>query len=213
MAMYYIYLDEAYNLTPNSKNQLIVLGGFGTSEPKKIVKAYKKIRRFNLKPRQISSEIKSADAIAIKRLIPQLFKALIGLDIVIYIIRQDKKIIPFKYWQKDKLNYEQLYLDLLIKLLKDVWNLEGHNKITVLVDYFTTKMDKNTMVHKIRSALKIKYSNKDFGIQFADSSSDFNLQIADFIVGAYLRNFKEGPDLSDFCFGQGLRLNIVVNIL
>lgn len=126
--MYYIYIDEAYNLTPDSKNQLIVLGGFGTSEPKRIVKAYKKIRRFNLKHRQISSEIKSNDAIAIKKLIPKIFKVLVGLDIVIYIIRQDKKIIPVKYWQKNKLNYEQLYLDLLINSLVNTWSLEERNQ-------------------------------------------------------------------------------------
>lgn len=212
--MYYIYLDEAYNLTPGARNQLIVFGGFGTTEPKKIVKAYKKIRRFNLKHRQIGAEIKSNDAIAIKKLIPKMFKILVGLDIVIYIIRQDKKIIPVKYWQKNKLNYEQLYLDLLINSLVNTWSLTERNQVSVILDSFQTKLiPKDEMIKKVRFAFNQKYPNKFFKMRFMNSATDFNLQIADFIVGAYLRSFRDGPDLSDFRFGEGLRLNIVVNIL
>jgi hypothetical protein len=129
-------------------------------------------------------------------------------------VKQDKKIIPFKYWQKDMLNYEKLYVDLLIKLLIDKWDLQGREQISVILDNFKTKIiSKVQMIKKVRHAFGQKYPGKFFKVRFADSAGDFNLQIADFIVGTYFKNFKKGLDLSDFCFGQGLRLNIVVNIL
>lgn len=207
--MYYIYIDEAYNLAPNAKHQLIVIGGFGTSDPKKIAKAYKKIRKFNLTKRQYQLETKSSDRVAIKKLIPKLFKALVGLDIVIYAIRQDKKFIPYKYFEEDKLNYEKLYLDLLIKLIRDEWDLKKHDNISIMADYFHTKTN---MPEKILNVLKRKYPNKKFGIQFADSQKDINLQIADLIVGSFYKSFVGGPKIPDFKF-EGLRLRIINNIL
>ena len=196
--MYYIYIDEAYNLTSGAKDQLIVIGGFGTSNPKKIAKTYKKIRRFNLSKRQLKLETKSSDRIAIKKIIPKLFRALVGLDIVIYAIRQDKKFIPHNYFKKGKLNYDKLYLDLLIRILRDEWNLENRDNISIMADYFHTKTD---MPKKILKALKQKHPNKKFGIQFADSQKDMNLQIADFIVGSFYKSF------------EGLRFRIINNIL
>lgn len=211
--MYYIYIDEAYNLTPGSRDQLMVLGGFGTTSPKKVVKAYKKIRKFTLKRRQLGAEIKSFDRLAIKKLIPRIFKALTDLDIVIYVIRQDKKFIPFKYYQKDKLNYEKLYLDLLIKLLKDEWGLEKYNQVTVVADTFKTKIIlKDEMIKKTRLTFKQKYPDKYLKMRFADSAGDFNLQIADFIVGSFFRAFKDSKDIPDFKI-EGLRIRIIANVL
>jgi len=210
---HYIYLDEAYNLTPGAKNQLIVLGGFGTSEPKKIVKAYKQIRKFALKRRQIGAEIKSSDRLAIKRLIPQVFKMLSGFDVVVYVIRQDKRIIPFEYWEQDKLNYEKLYLALLIRLLRDEWNLKEQAQVSVILDTFKTKnITKDEMIKHTRLAFKQKYSDKFFKIRFMDSAVDFNLQIADFIVGSFFKSFKQSPNTPKFNI-EGLRLGIVSNIL
>lgn len=211
--MYYIYIDETYNLTPGSRNQLIVLGGLGTSDPKKVAKTYKKIRKFTLKSRQLGTEIKSFDRIAIKKLIPKVFKALIGLDVVIYVIRQDKKFIPLEYYQKDELNYEKLYLDLLIKLLRDEWGLEKYNQVTVIVDTFKTKtISKDEMFKKTYLAFKQKYPDKYFKMRFANSTGDFSLQIADFIVGSFFRAFKGGKDIPDFKI-EGLRIRIIANIL
>jgi len=211
--MYYIYIDETYNLTHGTPNQLIVLGGFGTSDPKKIAKAYKKIRKFTLKRRQLGQEIKSSDKIAIKKLIPKVFKALTGLDIIIYVIRQDKKFIPFQYYKKNKLDYEKLYLDLLIKLLKEEWNLEEHNQVSVILDTFKTKkISKDEMIKKICSAFKERYPNKYFKMRFVDSAGDLNIQIADFIVGSFSKAFKGGPKIPNFKF-EGLRLRIINNIL
>ena len=56
--MYQIHLDESYNLTFENKNQIMVLGGFGTSEAKTIAKKYKNIRKHILKPKQFGLEIK-----------------------------------------------------------------------------------------------------------------------------------------------------------
>ncbi len=206
--MYYIHIDEAYNLNPKAKHQLIVVGGFGTTDPKKIAKAYKRIRKHILTKRQLKTEIKSSDKIAVQKLIPRVFKALQGLDILIYVIRQDKRFIPFKYFEKDKLNYEKLYLDLVIKLLRDEWNLEKHDSVSIMADYFKTKIN---LPEKILNGLKQKYPNKNFGIQFADSQKNTNLQIADFIVSSFFKSFSQSSNIPKFQL-EGLQFKIINNI-
>lgn len=210
--MYYIYLDEAYNLTPGAKNQFIILGGFGTSEPKRVANAHKKIRKLVLKQKQLGTEIKSFDRLAVEKLIPKIFKTLKDIDVVIYIIYQDKKVIPRQYYYKEKLNYERLYLEMLTILLRDEWKLKGQKQITVTADTFKTKMDKEKIIEKVLLSLKEQYPEKHFGLQFSDSTSDLNLQVADFIVGRFFRGIKQGYTPAKLA-PQGVYARIIINIL
>lgn len=62
------------------------------------------------------------------------------MDVAVYIIKQEKKNIPLEYWQKEKLNYDRLYLDLLIRLLRDEWKeIEDHSRVDIFIDTFKTK--------------------------------------------------------------------------
>lgn len=209
--MYHIYLDESYNLSPSAKHPLFVLGGFGTLYPKAVAQKYKRIRKRFLKRKQIGLEIKSFDKIALTKLIPHVFSALTNIDVVIYILRQDKKHLPFEYFTKKTLNYESLYLHLLVRLLKDVWDLEQHDSISITVDKFQTKMEKKQIVESVRGECQSKYPHKKMNIQFADSSSDLNLQIADFIVGSYFKKFSGSPHTPQLINNE--RVHIIQNIL
>ena len=50
-------------------------------------------------------------------------------------------------------------------------------------------------------------------MRFADSAGDFNLQIADFIVGAFLKSLQEGSYAKSYTKFEGLHLRIVNDIL
>lgn len=209
--MYHIYLDESYNLSPSATHPLFVLGGFGTPNPKTVAREYKRIRKRFLKRKQIGFEIKSFDKIALTKLIPHVFSALTSIDVVIYILRQDKKHIPFEYFTKNALNYEKLHVQLLTRLLKDVWNLDQYDAISVTIDKFQTKTSKKKIIESACGECQSKYPHKKMNIQFTDSASDLNLQIADFIVGSYFKKFSGSPHTPTLINNK--RVHIIQNVL
>ncbi len=210
--MYHIYLDESYNLTPGAENPIFVFGGFGTTSAKTVAKTYKRIRKITLNPRQMRLEIKSFDKIATTKLIPRVLAAVDTLDLVIYIIKQDKKFIPLKYFNGSKLNYEKLYIDILTKLLTDEWDITRHDTVSVTIDAFKTKTSKQEIIHSINQVFRTKHPEKRIGIHFVNSVQDLNLQIADFIVGSFFRNFASGSHTTPPGF-EKMRMRIIINIL
>lgn len=91
--------------------------------------------------------------------------------------------------------------------------MEKYNQVTVVADTFKTKIIlKDEMIKKTRLTFKQKYPDKYLKMRFADSAGDFNLQIADFIVGSFFRAFKDSKDIPDFKI-EGLRIRIIANVL
>jgi len=188
--MYYIYIDETYNLREGSQNQFLAIAGFGTENTRKIAKLYKILKNRILSKKKQGIEIKSTDRLAEKQLRPQLFKRLQQNDLEIYAVYQYKNQLPFRYFRKNKLLYEQFYLNLLVHLFIKKWQFSNQKQIMITLDNFKTKnISKEKMIFYLAQRLEEKYPQKRFSIQFADSAKLLALQIADQICGIFYQAF------------------------
>ena len=122
-------------------------------------------------------------------------------------------MLPFKYFQQHKLNYDRLYFDLLSNLLINEWNFKKYNHISINLDNFNTHtLNKKSSLSKIKNSLKNKYTDKYFRMQFTDSDKNLNLQLADFIVGTFFKNFTKSQKIPEFNLNN-LKAKIISNIL
>ena len=64
----------------------------------------------------------------------------------------------------------------------------------------------------IINSLKNKYTDKYFRMQFTDSDKNLNLQLADFIVGTFFKNFTKSQKIPEFNLNN-LKAKIISNIL
>lgn len=117
----YIYLDETFNLKKGSKNQFLAIAGYSTNNPRDLAKKLIQIKKSKLPNRLSDTEIKSSDRISDKLIKPFLFQQIKQSDVSIYCNLQNKNKLPAKYYHKDTLNYDRLYLDLLHDLLINRW--------------------------------------------------------------------------------------------
>lgn len=182
----YIYLDETFNLKKGTKNQFLAIAGYSTENPRSLVKIFAQVKKSKLPNRLSNSEIKSTDRIAEKLVKPFLFPQIAQTDISIYCNLQHKNSLPSRYYRKDKLNYDQLYLDLLFDLLIKRWQYQDSEIIIMTLDTFKTKkIDKSKIIKHLKEDLKKKYPKKNFQINFESSASSLNLQLADFICSVF----------------------------
>jgi len=182
----YIYLDETFNLKKGSKNQFLAIAGFSPSKPKDLAKRFNTLKRLKLPRSYRNIEVKSTDRITNKSFKPTLLKQIAQRDIEIYCNIQFKNQLPLKYFRQNKLDYDLLYLDLLTDLLAQRWRYDDNKVIIITLDTFQTKrIDKGNIIHLLRMDLVKRYPSKHFTIYFETSADYPNLQIADFICGAF----------------------------
>jgi hypothetical protein len=188
----YIYLDESFSLKKGEKNQFLIIAGFATQNPKAIAKIYKRIKRHTLPKKFINLEIKSTNPIADRALKPKLFSELNKTDIQIYAISQLKNQLPKEYFDKEKLLYEKLYLDLLNYLLVNEWNYFDNKIVIVTLDTFKPKqLKRGDIINLLKKELKNKYPEKNFLISFESSAKFLTLQLADQICGVFYQLLQE----------------------
>lgn len=186
--MLHIYLDETFNLKRGTKNQFFALAGFSTRKPKETAKFFNRIKKSTLPKRLKNREIKSTDRLA-GRLKSKLFESLPKTEIEIYAIRQAKELLPQEYFYKNKLDFDQLYFNILAHLIKNEWDFGENRIIIVILDSFKTKtMLKKIIIERLKNQLVQKYPNKEFLIAFESSATILNLQLADQIASIFQLN-------------------------
>ena len=188
----YIYLDESFHLKRGEENQFLIIAGFSTQNPKAIAKLYKRIKRHTIPKKFLTWEIKSTNSIADRTFKPKLFSELNKTDIQIYAISQLKDQLLKEYFDKEKLLYDKLYLDLLNHLLLNEWNYFDDKIIITTLDAFRPgKVKKGEIIDSLKKNLENKYPDKKFSLFFEDSVKFLTLQLADQICGVFYQLFQE----------------------
>ena len=112
-------------------------------------------------------------------------------DIQIYCNLIYKSNLNKTYFDKNRLNYDQLYFDLVLRLLTQIIRKTDDGMIIITLDAFKTKkIDKNLLLKQLESHIKIQYLKKTFKINFEESSGNYNLQIADYICGVFFEKLN-----------------------
>ncbi len=184
----YIYLDESYNLKDRDKKQFISINGFMVLDEKSLFKEWKKIRRpFLLKRRRIHATDSYFDALKQKVLGIINKKADLNIVSVIQILQE----MPFdkKYWDKNKLDFDLVCLDLTKCLLRNL-NLQEYRFAKIKVDnrkYKNSSFGKNKFGNEINNFLNIYYPKLKAELALQPSTTDVLIELADFISNILYR--------------------------
>jgi len=208
--MSWIFLDESGQFTKNGKQSFFVVGSFTTGDPSRTKKGFKSWQKQKFPKKQKGqseikfSDIKIDDTLKIKTL-----KHLSGLDIRIMYVFLQRQNIPSEYRKKNRVvDTGLLYVNIIGELLEmylpctdkefrifcDKRHLKG-----ISISEF-----KRLLINRLAPQLP---SSTIIQIEMIDSTTNPNIQIADWISGALGRFYNDGE------IGEQCKLSLKNNIV
>lgn len=196
----HIFLDESGQFTKHNHEQYFVIGSFTVGEQKATNKAFKSWlhSRFPRKMRT-QSEIKwSATGIS-DELRLRTIKHISNLNVRIrygFLLRSN---VPNTYRRKGKLDSGILYANIIAEILETYLPID-EKEIHIFCDRRSLKdMTKNEFESYVAGRLLPLCSLKTIiNVQMVDSTSNANMQIADWISGAIARYLEKGKNGEDY---------------
>lgn len=212
----FIFLDETGQLSKNNEGQYFIIGTFTTGDPRRLQKQFR-VWRHNKFPRKLKdlSEVKFSDQGINDGLKLKTIKFISDLDVRIRYGFIKLQNISNDYQGKNGIKSGHLYTDMVSKILEsylpisdisfrvfcDTRNLKG----------LTSSEFKSIVTSNIKSQLAPK---SIIQIERLDSTTNVNIQIADWICGAldrYYNNKKFGKDffasLKNNFLGEGIEIS------
>lgn len=205
----FIYLDESGTLT-ESDSKYFIVGSFTVGDPRRISKAFRKWQKSKF-PKRLKgqAEVKFTNTSLDDKLRLKTLQFLANQDIRLFYTFLRKRNIPKEYMKKGKVHDTgllyveivastlELYMphtDLELRVIRDQRTLKGVN-VGMLEEILTTRL-----LPKLPAKVL-------FRTQAVDSTSNVNVQIADWICGALAR-YYEGKKMGDELYGI-LKRNII----
>ncbi|MEI6553145.1 MAG: DUF3800 domain-containing protein [bacterium] len=190
----YIFLDESGNFTKHNHEEYFVIGSFTVSDQKATAKAFKSWvnSKFPKKMRK-QGEVKwSATGITDKLRI-RTVKYISNMNVRIRYGFLSRNNIPSKYRRKGKLDSGILYANIITETL-EMYLPTDEKEIYIFCDQRSLKdMTKGEFEsHITGKLLPLCSAETMIQVHMIDSTSNTNVQIADWISGAIFRYLEEG---------------------
>jgi len=213
--MAYIFLDESGQFSKHNHEKYFVIGSFTVGEPRRTAKAFRGWCRTKF-PRKMrtQSEIKWSATGVKDELRLKTLKYISRLDVRIRYAYVLKKNIPDEFRKKDKFKDGLLYTSIVGEVLK-MYLPSVDPDFRIFCDKrklsgMTTGEFKKAIEARMLPSLP---KGVIFQIETVDSTSNINIQIADWISGALARSLEKGK-LGQECYailrgnmlGQGKEL-------
>lgn len=198
--MPFIFLDESGQFKKQFHEDYFVVGSFTVGNYRRTEKQFKSWQKskFPKKLRYLPeikfSKIQVSDELRIKTV-----KFIADLDVRIHYVFLSKNIIPYNYYRKDNLQSGVLYTNVVGELL-EMYLPINDKEFRVFCDQRHLKGIKRSKFKEIlRGCLLPKLpNNSNVQIEMIDSTTNTNIQIADWIVGSiawYLEKKPLGDEL------------------
>ena len=207
--MSYIFLDESGEFRKRDHNEYFVAGAFTIGNPRKSKKLFRSWQHSHF-PRKMrrQSEIKFADIDIDDKLRLKTLRYFTSLDIRIrysYLLRDN---IPEEYRDKNKIKSGLLYTHIISETL-EMFTPINDLEFRVFCDNRHLKGITKTKFKEILSTSLLPKLPKGVILQIdtVDSTTDENIQIADWIAGSLARYHNKKP------LGQELFTILKNNIL
>lgn len=188
----YVYLDESGNLT-KSNGQYFIVGSYTVGDPRKIAKAFRKWQKNKFpKKVRVKPEVKFNDNLKDELRLKTL-KYFAKQDIRIFYTFLKKKNIPEEYYKKGKVHETGLLYAEIVKATLELYMPVTENEFIVIRDRRTLK---GVTVDRFNEVLKVSLLPKLpakvlFQVQAVDSTTNPNVQVADWICGALARYYEK----------------------
>lgn len=199
--MAYIFLDESGQFTTDKNNDYFVVGSFITANPRRIETRFRSWQR-NKFPRKLRnqaeikwSEVKITDDLRFRTL-----KYIADLDVRIHFTYLKRKNIPDEYRTNKRLESGLLYTHVIGETL-DLYLPSTEKEFRVFCDHRHLKGVRHTKFRQILHARLLPKLPPDSVVQIEmiDSTSNINIQIADWITGA-LTAYVEKKPMGEICY-------------
>lgn len=193
--MSYIFLDESGEFKKRDKNEYFIVGAFTIGEPRRTAKQFRSWQHFHFpKKMRLQSEIKFADVKIEDNLRLKTLRFFASLDVrirYVYLLREN---IPTEYRDKEKIKSGLLYTNIISKTLEmflPISDLE----FRVFCDNRHLKGITKAKSKEIIITNLLPQLPKNSVIQFetVDSTTNENIQIADWISGSLARFHNKKP--------------------
>lgn len=210
-----IYLDETGQFKKTKNGNYFVVGTFTVGDPRRTSKRFKswRVSRFPRKLRYLS-EVKFSNPSIDDKLRLRTLREISRLDVRIRYSYIKRENIPLDYRSKGKIRAGHLYTDIVANTL-ELYLPVNESEFRVFCDARHLKgIKRSEFKSLVYSRLIEKLPPKTIlQIEMLDSTTDSNVQIADWICGA-LGRFHEQGHLGDECMsilknnllGEGVEL-------
>ena len=196
----YIFLDESGQFSKNDHEEYFVVGSFTVGDQKRTNKEFRKWFRTKFpKKMRTQSEVKWSatgidEALRIKTL-----KFIANLDVRIRYGYLFQKNIPSKYRRKNKIESGILYTNIISEILETYLPTDD-KEIYIFCDSRSLKgITKREFETTIKSHLLPLCSPNTFiQVEMIDSTTNANIQIADWISGAISRYLEKGKNGEEY---------------
>lgn len=210
-----IFLDESGQLTKAGDTKYFLLASFTIGDPKRTEKQFKswQRRKFPL-PLRNQSEIKFSDINIKRNLRHRTINFIASLDVRIRFVYLKGRNIPNKYLAKKHIKTGELYANIVSILLEQYLPIPD-KEFRAFCDRRQLKgIRKTDFEDKVKSQILPKLPKSTaVQIEMIDSTTNANIQIADWITGAlasYLEGKKDGEkyykELKNNIISEGIEL-------
>jgi len=199
--MSYVFLDESGQFTKHNHEEYFVVASFTVGDPRRTEKSFRSWCRTRFpKKMRGQSEIKWSSTHINEDLRLRTLKYISNLDIRIRYSFLLRKNIPSEYNHKGKIKSGLLYASVIGETLEMYLPIE-EKEFRVFCDKRHLKNITEADFKKMLASHMLPNLSKGavFQIEMKDSTSDANIQIADWVVGA-LAWYLEKKPLGESCF-------------
>lgn len=189
-----IFLDETGQFNKQKNGEYFIIGSFTTGDPRRTAKRFHAWRHDHF-PKKIRDlpEIKFSNNLIDDRLRVNTLREIVKLDVRIRYAFLAQKNIPLDYIYHDKVRTGHLYTNLVAQLLETYLPVSD-NEFRVFCDQRNLKgVSQKEFIEDI-TANSLPHLSPKTIVQIAmiDSTTNDNIQIADWITGALGRFYNKG---------------------
>jgi len=198
-----IYLDESYNFQKNKGKQFLSINGFAVLNDKVLRKRWRQIRR------QYTGRYRiHANDQRFKELRKKSSNLLSRRDLtVISVFQLIKTIPPGKNFWSEKINFEEVYLALVISAL-DKLELNEYRKVRLIIDARAHKgglLGKNMFLSQLENYMLNNFIDTKSEVKLIPSHRDILLELADFASNTFYRAYQS----EDFRIFDQFEINLI----
>lgn len=207
----YIFIDESGQFTKHNNEEYFVVASFTTGDPTRIAKRFRSWTRSRF-PRKMKTqnEIKWSSSKINNSLRLRTLKHISKLDVRIRFVFLLRKNIPYNYHNKHGLESGLLYTNVIGDVLEDYLPIDENSFLVFCDRRHLKKMSEKSFRSILETRLLTNLSsNSIVKIKMVDSTTNVNIQVADWIAGG-LTWYLEGHPLGDECF-KILKNNLLGN--
>lgn len=183
-----IYLDESYNLQKERGKMFVSINGFAVLNAKRLRKRWKNVRKpYTKHKRRIHATDPYFEALRTKSM------SLLKIhDVSVASVFQLVQELPHEYFDKQGIQFELVYAELLKCLFKEL-SLQEYKQVRIIIDsrkYPGDTLGADKFQQEIEQFLQKEFSSTTSAFLLVPSYVDVLVELADFVSNTFYKAYQ-----------------------